>query len=471
MAGKAITFGVIVGNRGFFPDSLAKQGRKDILDVIKAAGHKAVALKTTDTKHGTVETFDDAKKCAALFAENNKAIDGIIITLPNFGDEKGVAETIKRSGLCVPILVHAEPDTPAKMSLADRRDSFCGKMSVCNNLKQAEIPYTLTQSHTVKVKSAQFKQELDDFATVCRIIKGLHHARFGAIGARTTAFNTVRYSEKLLELSGIAIETIDLSEIIGRANKLAENDKALTNKLRAIKRYVPIQKVVTPESLLRMARLAVVLEQHAKDLELDGIALQCWTSIEEFYGIAPCTVMSMMGEAGLPNACEVDVTGLLAMHILQLASGQPSALMDWNNNYGDSEDKCVLFHCGNFPKSFVEKPLMGPHDILGDTVGAGNSCGAITGRVKPGNATFCRTSTDDAGGSIIAYVGEGTFTKDKLDSFGACGVMKIPNLQLLLQYICNMGFEHHVAISMCEKADPIVEALDNYLGWDVYRHF
>ena len=205
---KKTTFGIIVGNRGFFPDALAKQGRKNILDVLKKNGFNSVALSMQQTKYGAVETFEDAKKCAALFSEKADKIDGIIVTLPNFGDEKGVAEAIKRSRLNVPILIHAEPDIQDKMSIANRRDSFCGKMSVCNNLRQAGIPFTLTGSHTVKSSSAEFKKDLDDFASVCRIIEGLKNVRFGAIGARTGAFNTVRFSEKILELSGISVETI-----------------------------------------------------------------------------------------------------------------------------------------------------------------------------------------------------------------------------------------------------------------------
>ena len=111
------TFGVIVGNRGFFPDILAKQGRKDILEVLKSNGFGAIALSMQDTKYGSVETYADAKKCAELFAKNGEKIDGIIVTLPNFGDEKGVAESVKRAGLDVPILIQAEPDATENMQI------------------------------------------------------------------------------------------------------------------------------------------------------------------------------------------------------------------------------------------------------------------------------------------------------------------------------------------------------------------
>jgi L-fucose isomerase-like protein len=463
------TFGVIVGNRGFFPDILAKQGRKDILEVLKTNGCNAVTLSMQDTKYGSVETYADAKKCAELFAKNSDKIDGIIVTLPNFGDEKGIAESVKRSGLDVPILIQAEPDTPGKMTIADRRDSFCGKISACDNLRQAGIPYTLTKLHTVPVGSAEFKKDLNDFASVCRIVKGLKNARFGAIGARTGAFNTVRYSEKILELAGISVETIDLSEILGKVGRLSDNDRNVKKKLADIQQYTST-KNIPDDSLLKMAKFGRVIDQWVKDNELDGTAIQCWTSLEEFFGIVPCTLMSMMSESLLPSACEVDVTGLLGMFILQLASGTPSALLDWNNNYADEPDKCVLFHCSNLPKSFFKSVKMDYQAIIAGSVGKDNTYGTMVGRIAAGPATFCRTSTDDAAGVISAYVGEGEFTNDKLDTFGGFGVMKIPNLQNLMQFICRMGFEHHVAMNMSQKADAIAEALDNYLGWDIYHH-
>jgi len=466
---KKTTFGVIVGNRGFFPDALAKQGRKDILDVLKKNGYNSVALSMKDTKYGAVETFEDAKKCAALFAKNAQKIDGIIVTLPNFGDEKGVAETIKRSGLNVPILIQAEPDAQGRMTIADRRDSFCGKISACNNLRQAGIPYTLTQSHTVKVKSPAFDKELEEFASVCRIVKGLNNARFGAIGARTGAFNTVRYSEKILELSGISVETIDLSEILGKIALLADNNSGVKRKLNDIKKYIPT-KSIPADKLLRIAKFGYVVDRWVRDTELNGTAIQCWTALEEFFGIVPCTLMSMMSESLMPSACEVDITGLLGMYVLQLAGGTPSAILDWNNNYGNDPDKCVLFHCSNLPKSFFKSPKMDYQEIIAGSVGKDNTYGTVVGRIAPGRATFCRATTDDASGLISVYVGEGEFTNDKLDTFGGYGVMKIPNLQMLMQYICAMGFEHHVAVSKVEKADAITEALDNYLGWEVYRH-
>jgi L-fucose isomerase-like protein len=464
-----LTFGVIVANRGFFPDILAMEGRKAILDVLDKNGFDSVVLSENESKFGAVETFEEAKKCAALFKKNDEKIDGIIVTLPNFGDEKGVAEAIKRSGLKVPILIQAQPDMSADMSIVHRRDSFCGKISVCNNLLQAGIPYTLTDVHTVDVASAAFAGELDKFASVCRIVKGLKSVRFGAIGARPAAFNTVRYSEKILESYGIAVEPVDLSEILGRANKLNDSDANVIDKLNEIKNYVHTGEI-SDSILMKMARLGAVIDGWCEEVDVQATTIQCWTSIEEFYGVVPCTLMSMLSEKLLPSACEVDVMGLLGMYVLQLASSKPSALLDWNNNYGEDPDKCVLFHCSNLPKSFFEKSQMQYQAIIAGSVGKENTYGTISGRIAPNPATFLRTSTDDLTGTIACYVGEGEFTDDKVETFGGYGVMRIPNLQTLLRYMCENGFEHHVAVNISEKADAINEALSNYMGWDVYYH-
>lgn len=464
-----VTFGVIVGNRGFFPDALAKEGRRDIMAVLKKNGYDSVALPMTETKFGAVETFEDAKKCAALFASKADKIDGIIVTLPNFGDERGVAEAVKRSGLNVPILIQAEEDAVARMAMGGRRDSFCGKISVCNNLRQAGIPFTLTTSHTVKVASEEFKNDLDRFAAVCRVVKGLRNVRFGAIGSRPAAFNTVRYSEKILELAGIAVEPVDLYEVLAKVDRLADKAPSVRAKLNAIRKYTNVEAIPS-ESLLKMAKFGAVIDAWVKENELAGTAIQCWTALEQYFGIVPCALMSMMSESLLPSACEVDITGLLAMYVLQLASGSPSALLDWNNNFEGDPNKCVLFHCSNLPKSFFQTDKMDFQEIIAGSVGKDNTYGTIVGRIKPSPATFCRASTDDVEGLLRVYIGQGKFTNDKLDTFGGYGVMKIDNLQMLLNYICQMGFEHHVAVNLCSVAEAVAEALGNYQGWDVYRH-
>jgi L-fucose isomerase-like protein len=464
-----MTFGVIVGNRGFFPDHLAQSGRSEMLAALEQAGYAAVALGPEDSKFGAVETRAEATRCADLFKKHRDAIDGIIVTLPNFGDERAIADTLRMAGLNVPVLVQATPDTPGKMTIRDRRDSFCGKMSACNNLTQYGIKYSLTTRHTVAPDSGDFRKDLDWFAAVCRVVRGLRGLRIGAIGARPAAFNTVRYSEKLLEANGISIETIDLSEILGRIQRMADSEDAAQGKLAQIRKYVSTDAVPL-EALMKMAKLGAVIDQWMKQTDCAISAIQCWTSLEEYFGVVPCTVMSMMSENLMSSACEVDIAGVVGMHALQLASETPSALLDWNNNYGDDPDKAVCFHCSNLPKHFFKSVKMDFQQIIAGTVGRENTYGTCEGLVKAGPMSYARFSTNDREGKIWGYVGEGAFTDDPLTTFGGAGVVRIPNLQGLLRYICENGFEHHVAANLAQVAPAVQEATSRYLGWSVHRH-
>jgi len=464
-----MTMGVIVGSRGFFPDHLAKSGREEMVKVLSEAGMDVIVLTPEQTKHGAVQTYEDAKRCAELFRANSDRIDGVIVTLPNFGEERPIADTLRWSRLDVPVLVQATPDMPSQMGRHTRRDSFCGKMSACNNLTQYGIPFSLTATHTVAPDSAAFKTDLARFAAVCRVVNGLRNLRIGAIGARPAAFNTVRYSEKILEATGISVETLDLSEILGRAGRMKDSDDLAVAKLQAIEGYVPTRGV-PKEALMKMAKLGAVVDQWMKEVDVKVSAVQCWTSIEENFGVVPCTIMSMMSNELMSSACEVDICGLIGMHALRLASETPSALLDWNNNYGDDPDKAVCFHCSNLPKHFMPDFQMDYQEIIADTVGKENTYGTCTGRVRTGAMSFARFSTDDKAGKIRGYVGEGAFTDDPLDTFGGAGVVEIADMQKLLRLICEQGFEHHVAANFSTVADAVHEAATRYLGWDIYRH-
>jgi L-fucose isomerase-like protein len=474
---RPVTLGVIVGNRGFFPSHLCDSGRKTILRVLEQEGLRAICLTPEDTQFGAVFSLGDSRKCADLFRAHRDEIDGVLVTLPNFGEETAIANTLRWAELNVPVLVHAFPDDAGKMTSADRRDSFCGKMSCCNNLTQYGIPYSLTSLHTVDPESSGFRADLGRFAGMCRMVRGLKSARLGAIGARPGAFKTVRYSEKILERTGISVETIDLSEIFGRALKLQPEDRRVREKLDEIVAYVPT-KGIPSEALTKMARLGAVIDGWMAENGLTATAIQCWTAMEEFYGVVPCTLMSMMSNGLMPSACETDIAGLVGMYAMVLASGQPSALVDWNNNYGDDPDKAVVFHCSNLPKdifvretiSAADIPTMDYQAIIAGTVGKENTYGTIVGRVRASPFTYCRVSVDDLGGGMRAYFGEGELTDDPLTTFGGYGVVRIARLQDLLAYICENGFEHHVAINPTQCASMLEEGLGKYLGWDTYFH-
>jgi len=469
MKSSSPTLGILYGNRDFFPDHLITEARADMAKVFEKFGIKAIQLGESDSKLGGVETHADARKCAELFRKHADEIDGVLVCLPNFGDEKGVADTLKMSRLNVPVLIQGYPDDLKKLGPERRRDAFCGKISVCNNLVQAGIKFSLTNQHVSHPASASFEADLQKFLGVCRVVNGLRGVRLGAVGARPGAFNTVRYSEKILDRHGISVTTVDLSEIIGKANKLVASDPLVVSKLAEIRGYAPAPGV-PEEKLVRMAKMGVVLTDWMNANALDATAIQCWTSVQENYGCNVCTLMSMMSEKFMPSACEVDVTGVLTMHAMQLAGNTPAALVDWNNNYADDENKCVLFHCGNWAKSFLPDIKISKAPILGSILGVENTYGALEGRTPAGPLTFGRITTADTDGCIRAYVGEGELTNDPLNTFGNRAVAHVPNLQKLMRHVCHQGFEHHVVMTVSRSADILAEAFENYFGWELHRH-
>jgi L-fucose isomerase-like protein len=464
-----VTLGLIVGNRGFFPHHLCESGRQTMLEVLRREQINVIAIEPGETRFGALESLEEARACADLFKQHRDEIDGILITLPNFGDERAIANTIRWAGLDVPVLIHAFNDASDQMTIKNRRDSFCGKISASNNLRQYGIPFSLTSAHTMDPTGDDFARDLRDFAAVCRVVRSVRGLRLGQIGARPAAFNTVRYSEKLLEQSGITVETLDLSELLGWIRRLGDADTAVTAKLDEMRAYTKTDGIPA-ESLLRMAKLGAVIDRWMTERQLVASAIQCWTSLEEFYGVVPCTCMSMMSNKLLASACEADIAGVVSMFLLQQAAERPAALLDWNNNYGSDPNKGVVFHCSNLPRDFFIDQKMDYQEIIAGTVGRENTYGTIVGRVQPGPFSYCRVTTDDLTGTIRAYTGNAHFTNDTLETFGGYGVFEIPRLQELLRYICENGFEHHVAATRSPQAAVIHEALNKYLCWPTYLH-
>lgn len=461
--------GTIIGHRSIFPHSLPEKAREEVIEVLTREGIEVIVVASSETQSGAIENLKEAKRCVALFSKNRDKIEGILISLADFGDERAIADAIRMSGLSVPILIQAYPDELAKLEVETRRDSFCGKLSVCSTLKQYGVPFSLTKLHTLSPSSKDFISDLEWFMGVCRVVKGLSQARIGAIGARTTPFKTIRFSERLLK-SGISVETVDLSEIIMTVERLKDSDRQVQDKLKILYSYSSPTNATRP-ALLTIAKLAIVLERWIKENEINACAIRCWPELQNYLGVFPCAAMSILNNDLLPCACETDVMGALAMYALQLASNRPSALFDWNNNYGSDRDKVVLFHCSNAPRSMLSNYCIEYNTMDARARGTSEfSYGTCGGRLVPGPMTFARVSTDETRGEIIAFVGEGEFINDPLRTFGGVGVAKIKRLQELLHIICQKGYGHHVAVSRSQVGQVLLEALQNYLTWDVYYH-
>jgi L-fucose isomerase-like protein len=462
---------LVVGSREFFNGTPALESRGELLRRLDEMNVGAVIPPADATKNGAVQSREDALRYATFFRAQRPGIDGLVICLPNFGDEIAISELINEARLGVPILLQASNDEIDKVDVKSRRDAFCGKFSVANNLYQYGVPFTDTTSHTVDVDSAEFAADLDRFVRTCRVVRGLRQARIGSIGARTGAFQTMRFSEKLLQASGLTVITVDLSEMIFAANALADDAAEVKAKLEEIAAYGRIPAHIKPDKILKQAKWTIAVNRWIEENECDASAIQCWRSLQDNFGCATCLTMSMMGEDLTPSACEVDVMGAISMYALALAAEAPSAILDWNNNYGREADKCVCTHCGNYPKSFIgDTPEISELDVIGSVVGKEKCFGAVKGKVRAGPMTFFRASTDDRLGTIKAYVGEGEFTDDPFPMDGGIAVTKVARLRSLLGFIARNGFEHHVGMVRGHHAQALHEGITRYLNWPIHRH-
>jgi len=467
MAAKKTTFALFFGNRGFFPASLMASARRELSRSLRKLGHKVITLDADATRVGAVETPAEGEVYANFLRENRGKFGGVILCLPNFGDETGAVAALKEAG--VPILVQAYPDEMDKMAPEYRRDAFCGKFSVMDVFCQYGVPFTALPPHVVHPDSPFFAENIDYFDRLCRVVNGVNGMIVGAIGARTTAFKTVRIDELALQQNGITMETLDLSDIFGRMSAIEKSNGRLRYKLNKLKKYTCWDNV-PEEALQKLGRLGVVLDDVVKEYKMDAIAVRCWLEMQQQLGISPCVLLSEMNDRGIPAACEVDVGNAVTMRALSLASNGVATCLDWNNNYGDEMDKCILFHCGPVPQSMMTGAgQIADHAILANAVGEGCGYGCNVGRIAPTPMTFGSMLTRD--GELEFYLGEGRMTDDPIpdDFFGCGGVAEIPELQSALQTIGYMGHRHHTSMTSGHVAAPVVEALESYLGHDVTR--
>jgi L-fucose isomerase-like protein len=459
------TFALYFGNRGFFPSALIARARQELAEQLQAWGHPVLMLDAEATRYGAVETPQEGEKFANFLLANRGKFQGIILCLPNFGDENGAMAALKNAG--VPILIQAYPDELDKMAPAVRRDAFCGKFSIMDVFTQSGVKFTALKPHTVPVRSAAFKANIDHFDRVCQVVNGVRGMVVGAVGARTTAFKTVRIDELTLQRKDITVETIDLSEVVARVRSMPGSNLDYQDKYALLKGYT-VWDGVPERALETLARLGVVLDDLIESYHLDALALRCWSEMQTQLGISPCVLLSVLNNTDFAAACEVDTGNAITMHALRLASGQEVACLDWNNNYADQEDKCILFHCGPVPANLMVDPgHISDHAILANSFGEGCGYGCQVGRIKPNAITFGSLLTAD--GQLKFYLGEGRITADPIapDFFGCAGVAQIDHLQDVLLHIGRTGHRHHTSITPGHVSAPLSEALRAYLGFEV----
>jgi len=460
-----VTFALFFGNRGFFPEALISQARNELSSCLQKCGYGTLMLEEDKTRYGAIETPNEGKIFAEFLSKNKNKFQGVILCLPNFGDETGAVEALKDCG--VPIYILAYPDELDKMDFSSRRDAFCGKFSIMDVFVQYGIPFTAFPPHTLHPTSDEFTEQIHEFAAVCRVVNGMKNFTIGAIGARTTAFKTVRFDELTLQKYGITTETFDLSEIIQRVQDKDVNSECCKSKAVTLQAYTDFSSV-PEENFSNLVKLGVVLDEIIEENGLNALALRCWIELEKILKIAPCVLLSELNDRGIPAACELDVCNAIAMHALNLATDKPAACLDWNNNYANDPDKCILFHCGPVAQSLMTgKGKVIDHPMFAKALGSGCGFGCNVGRISPTPFSFASATTKN--GKLYFYIGEGDFTDDHIpqEFFGCAGVAKIENLQNKLYRLGYAGYRHHVSVSPGNVERALHEAFTQYLGYEI----
>jgi L-fucose isomerase-like protein len=462
---KKMTFALYFGNRGFFPESLIASARTDLQQVVAGLGYGTLLLDADATRFGAVESAEEGRKYAAFLKAHRGEYDGVILCLPNFGDETGAVAALEDCG--VPILIQAYPDEFGKMDFQHRRDAFCGKFSVMDVFYQYRLPFTTFKPHTVDPTSKTFEEQVVKFAAVCRVVDKMKKFTVGAIGARTTAFKTVRFDELTLQKNHITTEALDLSELFMRVRGVQAGTEAFKVKRSRLLDYTNWNGV-PDEKVDMLTKVSVAIDDIIRDYGLDCLALRCWIELEQELGVSPCVLLSELNDRGIVAACELDVANAVPMYALHAASEVPATCLDWNNNYGDEEDKCILFHCGPVPQGLMAgKGQVIEHPMFAKSFGAGCGWGCNVGRIAKSPMTYASSKTED--GKMIFYLGEGAFTGEKIESgfFGCAGVAEIAGLQDKLLVIGKQGFRHHVGVTFGHHAEAVREAFTSYLGYEI----
>ncbi len=457
-------FALFFGNRGFMPAELISGARQDMIKAVTDAGYEYLVMDENATRYGAVETRDEGRLYHDWLESHKGEYDGVILCMPIFIDENGAVAALQDAG--VPILMQAYPDEIGKMDFQHRRDAYCGKFGVTDTFYQYQIPFTVMKPHVVHPLSDAFRKNLDDFAGICRVVKGMRRFNLGCIGARTTAFKTVRFDEVTLQRYGINVESFDLSELIFKVQSKADDDAAVIAKIESLKNYTDFSRVPA-KNMNTLAKISVVIDEYIEEYHLDAITLRCWNEMETILRVCPCVLISELNDRGIVCSCEIDLTSAITMRAMALASGKPTACLDWNNNYGDDENKVILFHCGSTAQTFMSAiGTVTEHKMFakGDP---GSGWGTNEGRIGKFDMTYSNGFTEN--GKLKVYVSEAKFTGEPLEDafFGCGGVAEIPDLQNKLIKLAKGGFKHHTTVGIGHMKYVIEEALGNYLGYDI----
>lgn len=456
-----LKIGFVPASRTIFDQELAVKVRGDVIEALRDAGLEVVAPGEGLTENGLVQTPAEAERVGRLF--DQEGVSGVVVGALNFGNEVPAALAALSRADERPVLLFGVGEEGELTREASRRDSFCGLISIATALRHREARFVFPRRAVCFPDDAEFRLAIFEFGNVCRAVAEVSGAVYGLFGPRPEEFETCAFDElSLLRKLGIRVVPVPLTTLFSLAAAVpVEVEREIAEDMKG---SVDCSGV-SESDLAKMARLEAALDGIIEERGLSGLALQCWTSIQDDYGVSPCFVMSRLTDRGVPCACEVDIHGTLSMHLLSLVAGSTAGLADWNNRHYRAADVFSAWHCGVFPPSLCSgEKRLSYHNILADSTGtAVGKFGTVESRLDGGPVTMMRV-TEHPWDTWPVLIAEGDVVDVPGDSPGSHGWVRVSDLDRLYAKLLR-GFPHHTAIAAGHVGGALMAAA-YFLGLD-----
>jgi len=460
-----IKIGFVPAHREPFDDDWAVNMRKRCLAALsRVKGLEVIVPDARLTKGGLVRDDGDADKTIGLFRDEK--IEGLIIGTMTFGDEVS-ALAVASAFRNLPTLLFGTKEGDFTSDGGRRSDSFCGTLAVSSGLHRRKIPFLF--SGIIFPEDSTFKPDIENFMAVCSIIKGFMGARIGLVGPRPERFETcISNEDALLSSFNQRVVPTSILDIMLRLEGLKDNAPGLKKIIGEMKKEADLSNAGA-DKVRTMAGLQYALKQFADEKGLSALAVQCWTAIQQAYGISACYALGRLTDSGLMTACEVDVYGALTMLVQSLATFKTARphFIDWTIRHQTKKNLFLSWHCGNAPPSLACRAQgikIRPHSILSKPLGKDRALGTAEFQLKPGVVTICRLMELDGEFKMLVTRGEIMESNQRLR--GSWSWVKVPDLDGLYLTLVEEGFTHHASQIHGDYATPIEDACD-FLGIEV----
>jgi L-fucose isomerase-like protein len=461
-----VKIGFIPSHRESFGDDWAARMRARCIEQFKRVpGLDLVVPDESLTRRGLVYSLEEGERARDLFLREQVA--GVIVGGMTFGHEtSAVGVVIAGLPPGTPVLQFATKAAPMSEGGTRPSDSWCGQFAITSALRRRAIRFQ--HIPTCFPEEPVFAREAARFVRACAAVQGFRGARFGQIGTRPEEFESVWWDEASLQKSfNQTVVPVDLAEMFARMEAVGAEAKETQDLMEEMSTGVDAG-AIPRHCLSNLARAEIALRQLAREKHLVGMGVNCWTQVQQRFGICVCSVLGRLTDSGLMASCEVDIYGAATMWAAYLASlGRVAPhLIDWTELHPDRENVFLAWHCGNAPPSlcdsgctprFLPQPFL-PPDLY---------WGTLHMRLRPGPVTCARLVEYD--GEFSMFIGQGEVQNIDPETHGTYGWVRVEDVMDWEQVMVEKGIIHHGVLIHDPEVGPALESFCHFLDIEVIK--